>query len=305
MPSSFDRAPQSIDRKQPEGFFELPPRALRKRFPFVQHDPAFAQESLAAPDNAKNLASAGFEALDVDQDGPEIALRLVLHLGMREPNVRRRCYELLQQTPPVDLEQRAIHELIRRAAAEVSGKDKQPLPENYPPDYKPAWRELRRLRPLTGIKIIDYGAASGGFVELLRALGALAYGVDLSKELVSLANQGTLGQHGLFTEKGLELLVASREYFFREDILRFFSGTDIVLSNRLMRVVNAAPQHRQFMDVVTSDILKPGGLVITTPSLLDNGERLDDEAHYGQRYSQYDYVGDDEVWSYTIARKLK
>lgn len=304
MPSPFDRVPQSIDRRRPEGFFELPLRALRKRFPFIQHDPAFVQESLSAPDNIKYLATAGFEDLDLCHDGPEVALRLVLHFGMREPSVRRQLFELLQQTSPVDLEQRAQHVQLRQAVTEAVNKEFAPLPEDYPLDYKPAWRELCSLRPLTDIQIIDYGAASGGLVQLLRSLGAIAYGVDLESQRVRFDDQGVLGARSLLTENGTELLVASRELFFRDDTQRFLRGTDIVLSNRLMRTINAAPQHRQFMDAVTSNILKPGGLVITTPSLLGGNERLDDEAHYGQQYSQYDYVGDSEAWSYTVARKL-
>ena len=299
MSSPFDHAPRAIDRRQPENFFELPPRVLRQWLPLIGHDPSFPNSTLDVPQTARYLATTGFDELQLEHDAPDEALRLVLHFGMCDPASRAQLLAQLQQEPPVD-----YNRFIALKQLHDSLPHLPPVSEKNYPDHKPAWRTLRAVQPLVGLKVVDYGAASGGFVQLLRTLGAMAYGIDLTDQRIRQIHRDTTAQRELVNEHNVPLLVMSRERYFREDTQQFLTGVDMFISSRLLRTVNPAPQHRQVMDVVTERLLKPGGLVLTLPSLATNGEHLDDADHYGQRYSQFDYQGSDEVWDYTVARKL-
>ncbi|MBI4407978.1 MAG: hypothetical protein HY565_05780 [Candidatus Kerfeldbacteria bacterium] len=297
MPSRRDQFKSRVtpERQPGEHFFELASREQRRALPLIKHDPSFPKDTLPVPEYARSLIGAAAEQLDRSEDAPEVALRLILHFALRDPKKRAVIYDVLTKTPPAHWE-------LRGAFKKALPPDYQ-MPEGFPPDYKPAWEAVRQLQPLHGIKVIDYGAAEGGFVRILRALGAHAYGIDREDKWPTWEERDFHKPYDLINERGEPIIVMGRERFQRPDVQEFLADADIFTSNRLLRVVNRTPEHRQVMDVVTDRILKPGGLVITTPAFYD--ERLDDAEHYGNRYSQFDYRGGDDGWDYSIARKLR
>lgn len=283
--------------------YVLPTKSARKRWSFIAHDPAWLGEPLPVPEVTKHIAHAGYEALQLSKDASSVCLRLVLHFGVRDPKLRQRLYELFSSRPKTDEAKLKLYRggLIHLPVTPERDEMLKRLEQDPPKSYAVFWDKLQSLLPLEGLRVVDYGAASGGFVRLLRALGADAYGIDLANSIR--AKTPHQDARAICDEQGKPLDVLSRTRFFQEDAQAALTGLDLFISNRLLRTINTSPSHRAVMDVITQRLLKPGGLVLVTPAIYSR-EQLGDIEHYAGRYEQFDSPDQDDGWDYTIARKL-
>jgi SAM-dependent methyltransferase len=60
-------------------------------------------------------------------------------------------------------------------------------PDNYREDHELVLDELRRFGP--GAKVLDLGCGTGAFLQRARDAGFEAFGIDISREMVALAEQ--------------------------------------------------------------------------------------------------------------------